>query len=245
MKEKRRENKGFTLIEMLVVVAIIALLAAILVPTVGNALRSAKTTQAISGIRQSGTFLLAEAMENRGRLGIHIYGSSTGMRDYQLVGIVGRRMGIPDNQHQNVQLSRIVRTPAWYKPPTGSLTTWHVWGVNFEENAENGVFWVAEPVPGYPEKVHFLRISLVNNPTVYPLLGDSSDAAGAPHVRLSRINRDGRSFALRYNERGPIFTLDGAARMIGVEQMQTYSLRTGYQFSRSNPATNPTPIRAY
>lgn len=236
---------GFTLIEMLVVIAILAVLIGLLVPAVGRVQRQALVTQALAGIRQSGTFLLAEAAENQGKLRLHIWGTtSSEARDYMLVNIVGKHFGA--SAHNELQLSKIIRTPAWYKPAFGSLTTWTVWGVNYQDNAANGVIWNTEPLPGSTnQSLQVLRIYQVINPSVYPLLGDSSDAQGSPHLRLSRINTDGRSFALRYNERGPIFTLAGSAKMIGVDQMSEYSLRTGYVFKPSNPATDPTLVRAY
>ena len=51
MNVKKTKDSGFTLIEMLVVIAIIALLAAILVPTVTNALENANRTRALSNGR--------------------------------------------------------------------------------------------------------------------------------------------------------------------------------------------------
>jgi type IV pilus assembly protein PilA len=51
MNVRKTKDSGFTLIEMLVVIAIIALLAAILVPTVTNALENANRTRALSNGR--------------------------------------------------------------------------------------------------------------------------------------------------------------------------------------------------
>ncbi|MCC5845837.1 MAG: prepilin-type N-terminal cleavage/methylation domain-containing protein [Verrucomicrobia bacterium] len=51
MNLKKTKDSGFTLIEMLVVIAIIALLAAILVPTVTNALDNANRTRSLSNGR--------------------------------------------------------------------------------------------------------------------------------------------------------------------------------------------------
>ncbi|HQU08689.1 MAG: hypothetical protein B7X06_00720 [Verrucomicrobia bacterium 21-51-4] len=48
----RRTGRGFTLIELLAVIGIIALLAAILVPTLGKALESGRRTKAASHLRQ-------------------------------------------------------------------------------------------------------------------------------------------------------------------------------------------------
>jgi len=66
MQASRRS--GFTLIEMLVVIAIIALLAAIIVPSVQGGLRSARHTQSMSNLRQWGTALQMYILDSRGRM---------------------------------------------------------------------------------------------------------------------------------------------------------------------------------
>ena len=48
-------RKGFTIIELLVVVAIIGLLVAILLPAIGKARESAQTTQSMSNLRNIGS----------------------------------------------------------------------------------------------------------------------------------------------------------------------------------------------
>jgi prepilin-type N-terminal cleavage/methylation domain-containing protein/prepilin-type processing-associated H-X9-DG protein len=59
-----KNRRGFTLIEMLVVIAIIALLAAILVPAVTNSISKAKNIQCMSNMRGLGQAMLQYALQN-------------------------------------------------------------------------------------------------------------------------------------------------------------------------------------
>ena len=63
---KRKPPRGFTLIELLVVVSIIAMLAAVLVPTINSSLRKGKRTACLSNLRQiaPGGLLFLEELED-------------------------------------------------------------------------------------------------------------------------------------------------------------------------------------
>ncbi|WFB36908.1 prepilin-type N-terminal cleavage/methylation domain-containing protein [Kiritimatiellota bacterium B12222] len=73
MKMKQTQKKGFTLIEMLVVIAIIALLAAILVPAVTRALESANRTKLIA----NGTGVYKAVFAEIADVQASLYGGST------------------------------------------------------------------------------------------------------------------------------------------------------------------------
>jgi len=60
--------QAFTLVELLVVLAIIGILAALLLPTLGRAKRAAQTTACISNLRQLGIALTLYVQENEDRL---------------------------------------------------------------------------------------------------------------------------------------------------------------------------------
>jgi len=70
-------RQGFTLIEMLVVIAIIALLASLLVPAVTSALAQANDTKCKSHLRQLGQGFLQYSVENKGRIPFQQRDSST------------------------------------------------------------------------------------------------------------------------------------------------------------------------
>lgn len=65
MKTSARYHSAFTLIELLTVIAIIGILAAILIPTVGKVRQSARRSAAASDLRQVGTSLQMYCSENK------------------------------------------------------------------------------------------------------------------------------------------------------------------------------------
>lgn len=66
--KRHREESAFTLIELLIVIAIISILAALLIPAAKNVMSGAKASQCITNLRQLGTATLSYVADNDGRL---------------------------------------------------------------------------------------------------------------------------------------------------------------------------------
>ena len=64
MKKMMKNRKGFTLMEMLIVVAIIAILVIIAIPTFNSALAKARAATDVANIRSGYAAALVEAMTN-------------------------------------------------------------------------------------------------------------------------------------------------------------------------------------
>lgn len=64
----RRASLGFTLLELLVVIAVISLLAALLLPSLGAAKQAGRAAACLSNLRQVGIAIQTYAEENNGRI---------------------------------------------------------------------------------------------------------------------------------------------------------------------------------
>ncbi len=78
----KKELKGFTMVEVLAAIGITVVLAALLLPAIGNARKSAQNSQCVSNLRQLGTAWLTFANDNGGRLASVSWVNTTGNSDY-------------------------------------------------------------------------------------------------------------------------------------------------------------------
>ncbi len=80
----RSRRHAFTLIELLTVIAIIGILAAIIIPTVGKVKRTAKKAQCVSRMRQWGSAIALQANDAKSRVILDFAKDSTGTGSYIL-----------------------------------------------------------------------------------------------------------------------------------------------------------------
>ncbi|AHF92664.1 N-terminal cleavage protein [Opitutaceae bacterium TAV5] len=108
-----KRSRAFTLIELLAVIAIIGILAAILIPTVGKVRESARAAQCLGNLRQIGAAMILYANENKDALpyGTGISGDENGRR-----------------------WSEVIATYAGFKTPTGDIPAGKIFWCPSEKN---------------------------------------------------------------------------------------------------------------
>jgi prepilin-type N-terminal cleavage/methylation domain-containing protein/prepilin-type processing-associated H-X9-DG protein len=106
-QSSQRRLRAFTLIEILVVIAIIAVLAAILVPVGQNILKSGRTAEATSNLRQIGA-LYGSYVADTGRLPPYMLSS----------------LGLPGAQYPFFQNALRMQAGLPQRPPQGTVDEW-------------------------------------------------------------------------------------------------------------------------
>jgi len=118
-------NIGFSLVEMLVVIAVAAVLAALLVPSAKTMLDSAQTSKAVSNLRQIGALMSSYVAENNNRLPAYqppAWSTATNSLFWQNVLRMHAGLAVRGNPAADTWLPEIFYDPAVRK------SRQHLWG---------------------------------------------------------------------------------------------------------------------
>jgi prepilin-type N-terminal cleavage/methylation domain-containing protein/prepilin-type processing-associated H-X9-DG protein len=146
---RRRAKAGFTLVELLVVVAIISILAALLLPTVGRAVQVAYSTSCANNLRQIGILHQQYVDDNRGWSFI-FYDAAIGWPNYVWYARLSNDLYLPKNSYK--QRGNLLDCP-------GRVSASQYAMGNFMDYAYN---------PGA-----YARLSTAKRPSKYITFGDS------------------------------------------------------------------------
>lgn len=240
----KRYNRGFTLVELLVVIVIVATLAGIVFVVAGKARERANSVDTINRVRQSGLFLFTSAADNGGKITVFVGGN--GHTDKRLISQVASSLGFdPSRSSNNAQIYEAVKNIVYTKATDpGSFTAWETFGINIDDNDRLGVDWNntrIEDENGITGNVNIINPGTATRAESYPLIADSSNDQGIPRLRFG--NGNPHKFAMRFNGKGAAYFLDGSARLIDPDEMGKYGITAGYLFE-DGPNSKPKLVRA-
>ncbi len=238
------KSEAFTLIELLTVIAIIGILAAILIPVVSAVRESARATQCLNNIRQTGFTLFSMIEENEGRLVTQRSGSGAGIMWTQLLSSQGYLSSVEERQ--------ILYCPSAenrFGPDGFDSGAWHwkTYGLimipNFPEPGIGGNTTISGGF-GQPSISGFqLNTNNVRDPSLFPLLADSqriSDYAQTFRITGRGVS-GGDGIRLVHNNRANLFFLDGHTEAADPVRLGNLGFQSAYVHESSTVVTFDTP----
>ncbi len=223
---------AFTLIELLTVIAIIGILAAILIPVVGAVRDSARQAKCMSNIRETGNSLYLFIDSSEFRLATHGEGNNQAdIWSNQLweAGFLDAR---------EVAYCPTMDHGLGEDPFQTNTWMWRTYGLNMFDT-EHGQF---SQVFGQPGRRWGINYNLVEEPSRYILLAESVDSRDFPRFRIdSRSSGGDGSIHLRHNRKAMVSFLDGHVEACGPERLGNLGMISGHGATYDEVMTFPVP----
>ena len=229
-------RRGFTLVELLVVIVIIAALAAIVITFTRRVQQSAQASTRLSNIRQAGTVLLGIAADRNGRCAY--FSGGNGNFAYRHYLMARNELG------QSGSGNRILEIMHWdskKRPPSKGNEHWNCRAINFKNVTYpdgTSTRWTQESVKdgsGSSGHVKSLSIAAVARPNSYPLLIDSARAGGGEIFRIDEGNGDFVGLREGGGTKASAFFFDGSARHMDKTELRQAGFRKAIDTSKKPP----------
>lgn len=228
--------RGFTLVESLVLILLIAALAAVVITIVARVQESAKASTRLSNIRQAGTVLLAIATDRNGRCSY--FSEGVGNFEYRHYLMIGNEIGRTTNR-----LIEIMHWDSKIRTPSSGNAHWNCRAINFKNVTYpdgSSTRWVNETVKdskGETCSVKTLAIASVAKPASHPLLMDSSRAGGGEIFRINEGNGDLVGLREAGGTKASAFFFDGSARFMGKSELKEAGFKNAFDNSKTPPVS--------
>lgn len=194
-ESSRRQTGAFTLIELLTVIAIIGILAAIVIPTVGRVRDSARSAQCTSNLRQVFNVYMLDVEDRRGVIPTtspSIWIDGIAAKYYGAAGKgIGQALGCP------VQISR--KDPAIIVTSNNNQRAPRTYSLNRDLNRR-----AASPYANVTRS-----LTSFTSPSRTALAGDGNDSDNASNYYTGVIGSGGRPPQKVHNGKANIVFLDG------------------------------------
>ena len=211
--------KFFTLLELLIVVAIIMILAGMLLPALRSAREKAKQIQCSSNMKQCGLAICAYASDFNGFACLYLYKNPGG--NYQKGGSarwLEMLNGTWDVEY--LKSKEVVLCPSC--PPATYEGTGFTYGARAAFPANS-----AEVLPAGYTRATMVNLAKLSQPSLYLMLGDSYNFAYLKQVYILKPSTD-FCFQLRHTKQGNILSADIHVESADRNKAKNWGITDGY-----------------
>lgn len=195
-------TSGFTVLELLAVICVLAILATLLIPVVGSYSDRSKGTKCLANLRQAG-ILVNTLIADSGNKLYSFYG---GVESGQIWSRQLMDKGYL-NQKEGLKVLRCPYGKTQYPPFQGTTWYWESYGMQMYREE---LIWTDKNGPIGSSRWTTLYPSRVSNPSNYLLLADSAASdTGCQSLRISKLFQSKSCLSLRHQNKANGFFLDG------------------------------------
>ncbi len=232
----KRTAAAFTLIELLTVIAIIGILAAIVIPVVSSVRDSARAAECISNLRQTVGVLHVHLADHDG---IFVAGQASdapsGREDLQWGHVLENSGAIDPNDIEIFfcPSQQAVRRDGGYPGQSTPVHLASIWGWRtYGYNYYSGELGEMEGVTGSGNNMYRLNANVVRDPSRYAVFMDSVDNRGLQRFAIAATRAgevsEGSGVHLRHNGRANVAFLDGHVEAADPLRLRRAGLVSGY-----------------